>query len=269
MSAVPSLAIVAGGGEFPDMVAAEATKRGTRVFAVRLANDAEAHTLQGYEGIWAKPERMGAIFETLRANGVADIVLIGRMKRPRLFSLRPDFTTLRLLPKIIPALCFGGDDELLRRVRAVLENEGFRLHGAHEYLDTLLVTEGALGRVVPDATYIADIAVGAEAARRHGARDEGQAVIVCGGQVVAEEDVAGTDALIERHGQKGAVLVKTAKPQQDRALDMPAIGINTIKACAAKGMAGIAIEAGATLVGDKKATIDLADRLGLFVVGIK
>lgn len=253
---------------FPDLLANALTSRGCKVFAVRLEGHAEADTLAGYDGLWAKTERMGAVFDAIRAQGIHDIVLIGRMKRPSLLSLRPDFKTLSLLPKILPALLFKGDDALLRAVRRVLEEEGFALRGAYEFLGALLASSGPMGRYAASEANHADIALGVVAARAIGRRDQGQAVIVKKGVVVGTEDVAGTDALIERAGCEGAVLVKMAKPQQDRALDLPAIGPDTVRGCAAKGMAGIAVETHGTLLADKTQTIDLADAHGLFVVGI-
>jgi len=265
---LPSLAIVAGGGAFPDLVADEARAGGTKVLAVRLSGHAEPLTLSSTDGIWARPEQLGHIFAYLRGQGVRDLVLIGRMRRPRIFSLRPDMTTLRLLPKILWPLCAGGDDALLRAVRKMLEGEGFRLHSAQCFITNFVADKGVMGLVAPDARASADIALGMEAARAHGARDVGQAVIVHDGVVIGCEAIDGTDALIDAHGMAGAVLVKMAKPQQDRALDLPSIGPDTIRRCAAKGFAGIAVEAGATLVANKKQVIDFANAYGLFLVGV-
>jgi DUF1009 family protein len=263
-----SLAIVAGGGVFPDLLAQSVSTRGVNIFAVRLDGHAEPQTLVDHEGIMVKPEKMGVVFAALRARGIEDIVLIGKMRRPNVWALRPDVTTLCLLPKILWALCFKGDDALLRAIRAALEAEGFRLHGAFELMGDLLARSGPMGRHAPSDAHLQDIAFGVAAARALGRRDVGQAVIVKDGTVIGEEDRHGTDALIERAGCAGAVLVKMAKPQQDRALDLPAIGPDTLRGCAAKGIAGIAIESGATLVANRAEVIALADAHGVFVTGV-
>lgn len=263
-----SLAIVAGGGVFPDLLAQALTAKGVQVFAVRLDGHAEPHTLAGFEGMTALPEKMGTVFAALRARGIKDIVLIGKMRRPNVLRLRPDSTTLKLLPKILLALCFKGDDALLKAVRGVLESEGFALRGAYEFMGEMLAQSGPMGRHEPAGGAIGDIAVGIAAARALGRRDAGQAVIVKDGVVIGEEDVRGTDALIARAGCAGAVLVKMAKPQQDRALDLPAIGPDTVRGCAAKAMAGIAVESEGTLVANREESIALADSLGLFVTGV-
>jgi DUF1009 family protein len=64
------------------------------------------------------------------------------------------------------------------------------------------------------------------------------------------------------------VLVKIAKPQQDRRMDLPAIGPRTLELAGAAGLRGVAIEAGGTIVVDCDACVAAADRLGLFLIGI-
>jgi DUF1009 family protein len=65
------------------------------------------------------------------------------------------------------------------------------------------------------------------------------------------------------------VLVKALKPTQDAKTDMPVVGVQTVRNAAAVFLAGIAVEAGAALILDKAAVAAEADRLGLFVTGIK
>jgi UDP-2,3-diacylglucosamine hydrolase len=263
-----SLGIIAGGGQFPDLIASCVTAQGTEIFGVLLDGDAEHDTLAPYPRITAKPEKMGFIFSQLRARGVYDLVLIGRMNRPNIWALRPDFTTLKLLPKILYALVSKGDDALLRAVRSALEREGFNLHGAHDFLKESLAHDGVMGDIHPDASSQNNIKIGVQAARALGAADAGQAVIVHDGRVIGRETRAGTDALIHNTKAVGGVLVKMAKPQQDRALDLPSIGVETIKNASAQGYKGLAVEAGGTLIAHKKQVIECANHYGLFLVGI-
>lgn len=62
--------------------------------------------------------------------------------------------------------------------------------------------------------------------------------------------------------------MKLPKPLQDRRIDLPTIGVSTVMAAAAAGLAGIAVEAGGALIVDRKAVAEAADRAGLFVVGL-
>jgi UDP-2,3-diacylglucosamine hydrolase len=111
-----------------------------------------------------------------------------------------------------------------------------------------------------------------------GGLDIGQGAVVCDGLVLAVEAQEGTDRMLERCGelptavrgapqQRRGVLVKRPKPQQERRIDLPTIGPNTIRGASACGLAGVAVEAGACLVLDLDTLLAEADAAGLFVVG--
>jgi hypothetical protein len=108
----------------------------------------------------------------------------------------------------------------------------------------------------------------------------GQAAIVCEGLALAVEAAEGTDAMLARiatlreslrgtESKKRGVLVKALKPTQDAKTDMPVVGVQTVRNAAAVHLAGIAVEAGVALILNKQAVAAEADRLGLFVVGMK
>jgi DUF1009 family protein len=109
--------------------------------------------------------------------------------------------------------------------------------------------------------------------------DIGQGVVVRGGLVLAVEAQEGTDAMLARvaglpealrggEGDRGGVLVKRAKPIQEERIDLPTLGVATVEGAARAGLAGIAGEAGRTLVVDRAGVIAAADALGLFVYGL-
>ena len=218
--------------------------------------------------------RLGAVgtaLDLLRRNDVEDVVMVGRVRRPPLSALRPDWKGTQLLARI--GLRAAGDDGLLRAIVRELEREGFRVVGIDQILCSLLVPEGPLGRHRPDADDAVDIACGREVASTLGRLDVGQGVVVQRGTVIAVEAVEGTDAMLARAGalrldRRGGVLVKMKKPQQERRVDLPTIGVATVEGAAAAGLAGIAIEAGGTLVVDRPAVVAAADAAGLFVVGV-
>ena len=110
-------------------------------------------------------------------------------------------------------------------------------------------------------------------ARALGAVDVGQAAVVQQGVVLGVEAIEGTDALLKRCKElrrdgPGGVLVKTAKPGQERRLDLPAIGVRTVEQAAAAGLVGIAVEAGGALIVAGGAVGAAADKAGLFVIGV-
>ena len=92
------------------------------------------------------------------------------------------------------------------------------------------------------------------------------------GLVLGVEAIEGTDALLRRcvelrRDGPGGVLVKLEKPGQERRVDRPTIGPQTVILAAESGLAGIAAEAGATIVLDRAEVMRRADTAGLFVFG--
>lgn len=261
-----TLAILAGGGPLPRMVAEAAAAQGRPVHVIGFDGFCEPATLAGFPHDVVPLAKVGRLFAALAAAGAQDFVLAGPVRRPKPSQISFDPAGLVALMRLLPV--WAGDASLLARVIGLIEAKGYRAVGAHDILPSLLAQEGRLGRHVPDDAARRDIAAGFEAARALGLRGRGQAVLVRGGNIVGEEDRAGTAALLQRSNAAGAVLVKAAMPGQDRRVDLPTIGPRTVEAAAQAGLRGIAVEAGETLVLDRAETLAAADAAGLFVFGV-
>ncbi len=267
-----ALGILAGGGRLPGRVAAAATAAGRAVFIVGLDGFADPAAVAPWPHAMIRMGAAGRILATLRGAGCRDLVLIGAVRRPSVFDMRPDAEGARLLARAGRA-AFAGDDGLLAAVIKVLGEEGFRVIGAQEILQEALAPPGVLGAVAPDAQAMADIDRAVAVARALGAVDVGQGCVVQQGLVLAVEAIEGTDAMLARcaglaRPGPGGVLVKLVKPEQDHRADLPTIGPETVRASAVAGLRGIAFMAGATLLADRAAAIDAADRAGLFLLGL-
>ncbi|WP_298372153.1 UDP-2,3-diacylglucosamine diphosphatase LpxI [Azospirillum sp.] len=267
-----ALAILAGGGTLPARIAAAVRGQGRDVFVVAFDGHTDPATVAGLPHLWSRFGAAGTIIRRLHDEGVGEVVFAGPVKRPSFTELLPDWWTTRFLARVGTRAL--GDDGLLRAVVRELEEEGFRVVGLHEVLKDLLTVAGPVGSLVPDAEAERDIARAAQVARALGALDVGQGAVVQQGLVLAVEAIEGTDAMLARCADlarpgPGGVLVKVKKPNQDRRIDLPTMGVTTIEKAAAAGLRGVALEAGGSLLIDREAVADAADRLGLFVIGIE
>jgi hypothetical protein len=266
-----TLGIIAGSGDLPRRLIAACRSNGRPCFVLAFEGQTDRETVAEVPHCWS---RLGAAqegIEALHKAGVVEIVLAGRMKRPSLTSLKPDVKGAAMLARI--GLRAFGDDSLLRAVKTELEREGFRIVGPDSILESLIAGAGPFGRHAPDDEVLPDIARGIAVARALGAVDVGQAAVVQQGLVLGVEAIEGTDALLARvaglkRDGRGGVLVKLAKPGQDRRMDLPTIGPDTVRRAAEAGLVGIAVEAGGTLIVDRAQLVGLADELGLFVIGL-
>lgn len=273
-----ALGIIAGGGDLPRAVATVAREAGREVFVVALRGSLTEDWVVEFRHEWVSLGEPGRAFKALKAAGATDILLAGRVERPKFSELKLDAKGVMVLPKVVAA-ARRGDDALLRALVALFEHEGFRALGVAEAAPGLVSGEGPLGRIAPTDDHKADIARGFAIVRALGALDVGQAAAVCEGLALAVEAAEGTDAMIAQIGslrealrgtaaKKRGVLVKALKPTQDAKTDMPVIGVATVRNAGAVGLAGIALEAGKALIVDKRAVAAEADRLGLFVAGM-
>jgi len=267
-----TVGIVAGGGRLPIQVAAAARAAGRDVFIVGLEGFADKSLISPWSHEIIRIGSAGRILAALRDHGCRDLVLIGTIRRPSIFDLRPDQEGTRLLARVGRA-AFAGDDGLLAAVIRVLGEEGFRILGAQDILNEALGPRGVLTRVGPDAKAMADIERGVAVARALGMADVGQCCVVQQGLVLAVEAIEGTDAMLARCASlarpgPGGVLVKLVKPGQERRADLPTIGPETVRGAAAAGLRGVAFEAGGAILAEREASIAAADAAGMFLLGL-
>ncbi|MBV9347907.1 MAG: UDP-2,3-diacylglucosamine diphosphatase LpxI [Pseudolabrys sp.] len=273
------LAIVCSGGSLPFAVADAAIAQGRRVILFAVRGIADAGRVAHYPHKWFSLGQFGRLMSAMRKAGCRDMVMVGSLARPPMFSVRFDLTTLRLFPRLF-RMYRGGDNHLLSELGRIFEDHGFRMLGAHEIAPELLMPEGDLTRRRPSQSDRADIDRGFEVLTAIGAYDVGQAAVVANGQVLAIESVGGTDQLLDHVAQLRAegrlstpvglgVLVKAPKPAQDHRYDLPTIGPKTVEGVANAGLAGIAVAAGEALAADLVRAVELADAKNIFIVGLK
>ncbi|MFF0949434.1 MULTISPECIES: LpxI family protein [Rhizobium] len=277
-TAAGRLAIIAGGGLLPSYVAEAARAAGENPVIVALKDESDRRW-EGYDHAVIGVGDFAALEGLLNRYGIGRVVMSGSVRRrPEWREVRPTLRTLMKMPATIRTLLSGGDDRVLQMVIRLIEGNGRRVVGAHEIAPDLLAAVGPLGTAIPGEEDRRDINRAAEAAEMLGRLDVGQGAVAIGGRIVALEGLEGTDEMLERVAdlraagrispRRRGALVKLCKPQQDIRADLPAIGVSTVLNARKAGLAGVAVEAGRSLVLDRAAVIKAADEAGLFVCGI-
>lgn len=270
--AQPPVGIIAGAGEMPARLADHLASSGRSYLIAALEGFCAPATVQDHPHFWVRLGAVGAILARLQADGIRDLCLIGGVSRPSFTSLMPDAKGAALIARLGPAM-FGGDDALLQGVRRLLESEGFRIHGVSDLMAPSTIPSGCFSKARPNLRNCADIERGWRVVAALGDVDVGQAAVVQQGLVIAVEAIEGTDRMLARVGDllrdgDPGVLVKRAKPDQDRRLDLPTIGPKTVESAVVAGLAGIAVQANATVIVDPTATVAAADAAGIFLLSV-
>lgn len=271
-----TLAIVAGQGDLPRLIAEDCARRNQRYRVVQFEG-IDLDWTGNHAVIPAIFEKPGRLFADLRKADCDRITFAGGIRRPRISPLRFDLTGIRLAPKLFSALR-SGDDAALRIVSEIFEAQDLRIVGAHEILSSLLMPQGVPTRAQPTDADKDDAARAAEIVSALGAVDAGQGAVVAQGICLGLESIQGTDRMLQfaaetsdgfrpdPEGAKG-LLFKAPKPGQDWRTDLPAIGPTTIENAHKAGLAGVVVQAGGVLVLGLDETVAKADELGLFLWG--
>lgn len=265
------VALIAGSGALPGLLARALSDAGR---APLIARPEGTQAPAGEATLRFRLERLVPFMDSLTDAGVTEVVFAGAATRPRIEAELFDPRTAQLVPRLLAAMG-QGDDGALRGLIALFEDEGFAVLGADQVAPDLVPGAGILSGA-PTQGDAADAARAAAIVAGLGALDLGQGAVVAQGLCLAVETLPGTDAMLAfvadhaarlRPNPKGArgVLYKAPKPGQDRRIDLPAIGPETVAGAARAGLAGIAWEAGGVLLLDRAATVAAAEAAELFL----
>ena len=261
-------ALIAGGGGLPAAVMAE------------MGSPPLICALDGFAPDGIKPdqvfriERLALFLRWLEEQGVARVVFAGAVQRPRLDPALFDPHTAQLVPRLMAAMQ-AGDDATLREVVDIFEEAGFAVAGVADIAPGL-VPGAQLFTGQTSAVDIADTARAAAIVTALGAVDVGQGAIVQQGLCLAVEALPGTDGMLTAvaglpdrlrpdPSRGRGVFYKAPKPGQDLRIDLPTLGVQTVTAAAAAGLAGIAWQAGGVICLDLPGMIAAARAAGLFL----
>jgi UDP-2,3-diacylglucosamine hydrolase len=270
------VAIMAGAGALPPLVAAAAAEQGRSPIVFAIAGEAEPAAFGAFRQHVVRWGEIGRMLRLMKEAACSEAVLVGTItRRPDFQAMRPDIATLKLLPRILQLLR-NGDEGLLRGVAMLFNEQGIELLSPLAVAPSLALPDGLVAGQADDQA-MDDAAKAAEAARLIGRLDIGQGAVAVHGRVVAAEDAGGTRELLKRVAalraegrirKTGGVLVKCAKPQQDLRLDLPTIGPATAEEAKMAGLSGVAGEAGRALLAGRDETIAAFRQAGLFLLGL-
>jgi len=216
------------------------------------------------------------IVETLKKNNCKEVILAGKVTRPRIEDIRIDFSIMKILPKIILSLK-KGDSHALDFVINYLNQMNMKVVSCTKYLPELLA-ENFVNKFKLTKQDLRDVEKG-KAILNHVNKkyDIGQSIIVNKGLVVGMEAAEGTDEMILKSSSimkkinkkmPSGVLIKVPKKIQDLRVDLPTIGYNTIRNCIKIGLRGIALKKNQNIFLDQEKSLNLIKKNNFFITVI-
>jgi hypothetical protein len=263
-----TLGIIAGNGVYPQLLAKAARKAGVRkIVAAGFIGETDPALDQSVDLLeWMRVGQLSRLLKFFRAHDVRHAIMAGQIAPKNLFDLRPDVKALMLLAKLKQR----NAESIFAAIADELAKVSVDLLPATMFLEDSLAASGSISGPKLSRNEEDDIDLGWKIAKEIARLDVGQTILVKSGTVVAVEALEGTNDAIRRGGKlagSGAVMVKVAKPGQDMRFDVPVIGLETIRIAAEARLRVIAVEAGKTLLLERDAIIDLANRSKISIVG--
>jgi len=268
------LAIIAGAGQFPFMVARGAKRSGCHVTVIGLRGLADPAIGQYADVlVWAGMARLGRWIRLMLSGGIDRVILAGYVRKSvmygrfRLLRNLPDLTGLRLWFLTIRD---KRNDTILSAVADELAKHGIVMEDCIKYTPEHLAPPGVLTKCRPTSAQQKDIEFGWPIAKELGRLDIGQAIAVKETEIIAVEAIEGTDRMIQRAGslckRGGWTLIKVAKPHQDMRFDVPTVGPMTIVNLHRHGAAVLVIEADKTLIIERQRMLAEAQAAGIVIL---
>lgn len=264
------IGIIAGAGRLPIIISADAKERGYKVITVALEGLA-SNEINNFSDIikWVNAGQLGEMLNTFKHYGVKSVLMAGKVHKSLFLQskITPDLRAI----KILFSLKSKSDDAILKAITNEIEKEGMNVIDTATFSPHLLTPEGLLTKKTPSKDEQRDIQYGSKIAKEIGKLDIGQTVVIKSCSVMAVEAIEGTDETILRGGKwagDGAVVVKVSKPQQDMRLDVPAVGVETLKAMIKVKASVLALEAHKSIIINKEQFLKYADNAGISVMGI-
>lgn len=261
------LALIAGQGLYPVLLAERARQAGISVRLIELGGETSPELVESFamdERSAVKVGQVGKLLKELKRLDAGYAVMAGQVTPGKLFKgLHPDLKAIRMLA----GLDRKNAETIFGAIGDEIEKVGVHLLDARVFMDEDLAEEGV---IVKGKEKIAPkhLNHGIEIARENARLDVGQGVVVSRGTVLAVEAFEGTNAMLERAGKFGAkncLFVKLGKPKQDTRFDVPVFGLQTLEVMIAAGIGNAALESGSVLLLDKVKILEEAakDRIGL------
>jgi len=267
---IDSLAIVAGVGEYPIVMAQGARKAGVRhitVFAIRGA--AEKRRLRPFVDEWI-PVGLGEL-ERVRdwcaAHSHFALEFGGGISPASLFTTRFDALSRSLLA----GLAAKNSHSIFGKACELLEQTGVRVLPASCFMDAAIPGAGVLTRRPPDAREQNDIEIASRISLLISAAEIGQVVVVKDGAICAVEALEGTNTTIKRGagiGGRGCVVFKGAKDGHDMRFDIPAFGMKTLAFLRKMRVSVFAFQAERMIFLEREQVLKHADKWGISIVSV-
>lgn len=261
--------LIAGDGCLPVKMAQYAKENGFDVVCVSLAKDNLSQLKKYCSKVYScHPGEINKIEQIMKDEELKQITFLGKVHKRVLLKINKfDARAIELLKQMKRL----NDDEVMMLIVKEFEKLGIKVLDQTIFIKNLMIPAGVLGKHKPTKEQMEDVNYGFWLAKEMGKVDVGQSVVIKDKMAMAVEAIEGTDICIKRGAKlakKGAVVVKVAKPKQDKRFDIPAVGLRTLRTMKHYKAKLLAVEANETIIVNQEEVIKYADDHNIVIMAV-
>ena len=266
------IGIIAGGGKLPILIGDNLKKSKYEIIFFCIKNHYDYKLYNKYKHEIITIDSLKKIINRLRENNISKIIMAGNVTRPSIKDIKFDLNTLSLIKYL--ALEKKGDNKLLNSISKLFRDKGFTFFDWKKNCKDLFINENIVTSINPSKSAIKNKEKGLEVFKYIGRVDIAQSLIIQNSNILGIEAAEGTDELIKRcsnykkKGDKG-ILIKLSKYNQNSILDIPVIGLKTVKNIFKYKYEGIFLEKNKCIIIDKEKVLEFCNSNNIFLATVK
>jgi DUF1009 family protein len=259
------LGLFFGQTDFPEKILKKIKQTKKPYFIIDLSkdkkfkNDKNSHQLS--------IGQFGKIIDLIKKKNCKKVLFAGKINKPNFSTLKLDLKGLYYFPKILRASKLG-DASILKEIIKILAKENVRVISSIKFNPELTLTKGCYTKIKPNRDEYISINNGIKFLQSLNSYNHVQALVIRNSRVIATETSKGTKKMlqqIQRSKKFLGILIKYPKKKQDLRIDLPTIGLDTLKDCKKAGIKGIILKSKQNIFMDKRKSISFANKNKIFV----
>ena len=267
------LGLIVGESSLPKFVVNKLLKDNLEFLIIDLT---KSNIYKKYKNSYSlKITELGKAISILKKNNCKNIIFVGKVKRPEISLLKFDRKVLFYLPRLYSAFK-KGDGNILKEIIKIFKEHKINVLSSMKFTPELVFKDKSINKVKIKNVDKKSVIKGVKIIKSLSKYDIGQSVVINNGYVLAIEGPEGTDETIKRSSllskkyklKNNSILIKFPKSKQDLRVDLPTIGLDTIKNCIKANIKGIAVKRSQNIILDKDKIMNLTKKNNFFIISL-
>jgi DUF1009 family protein len=252
-----------GDTDFPEIVLKKIKKIKKKYFIIDLSKNNKFKKNKNTYRI--SIGKFGKIINLIKEKNSKKVLFAGKIAKPNFASLSLDLKGIYYMPRVIRASKIG-DAAIIKSIINILANEGIKVISSVYFNPELSLKKGNYTKTKPSKIDNNSIKKAKNYFNKINNLDHIQALIIKDEKIIAKEGRQGTKKMFSKlkKNSKG-ILLKLPKNKQDLRIDLPTIGLQTVKDIKKYGLKGLVLKSKKNIFLDKKNVISFANKNKIFI----